>query len=55
MPSKADLRRAAATLRKLASETENLLDDTPKDGQLRERLELAADVLDATSARQPES
>jgi hypothetical protein len=36
-------------LRKIATETEDLSDDGPKDGGLRDPLELAADILDATA------
>jgi hypothetical protein len=45
VPSKADLRRAAASLRKIVTETADLPDDGPWDGGLRDRLDLAADVL----------
>ena len=48
VPLMAELRRAAASVRKIATETESLPDDTPSDVLLRERLELAAEVLDAT-------
>ena len=33
----------------MAAETEDLPDDLPADARLRDQLELAADVLDATA------
>jgi hypothetical protein len=50
VPSKADLRKAARTLRRITAETEGLPDDMRADRTLQDRLELAADVLDATAA-----
>jgi cytochrome c556 len=44
----ADASKAADSLRKIAALTSNLPDDSPADPQLRDRLELASDVLDAT-------
>jgi hypothetical protein len=47
VPSPKDMRQAAESLRKLADRTTGLPEDSPADAQLRDRLELAADVLDA--------
>ena len=44
-----DLTEAAASLRKITDLTAALPDDSPTDAQLRDRLDLAADVLDAAS------
>ena len=49
MPSTADLCWAANTIRLIVTRTAGLPDDTPPAGALRDRLELAADVLDATT------
>lgn len=46
VPSGKDMRRSAETLRKIAEATKGL-EDSPTDARLRDRLELAADVLDA--------
>jgi hypothetical protein len=54
VPSKADLRRAAKSLREVASLTAGLPEDSPSDARLRESLELAADVLEATVQREKE-
>ena len=50
-----DFRKAAESLRKIAGETAGLPDDSLTDAQLRDRLELAADVLDATAGGEQES
>jgi len=47
MLSTADMHEAAESLRRVVAATENLPDDSPSDARLRDRLELAADVLDA--------
>ena len=44
----ADLHTAAEQLRKISAMTEGLPGDSPNDARLRDRLELAADVLDTT-------
>jgi len=49
MLSDDDMHQAAASLRKITVLTADLAGDSPTDAQLRERLELAADVLDAAS------
>ena len=43
-----DLHAAVERLRKISALTEGLPGDSPNDARLRDRLELAADVLDAT-------
>lgn len=53
MASAADLNAAAATLRRLVDATADLPDDGPADARLRDRLELAAAVLEAASGRCP--
>ncbi len=54
MPSPEDIHRSAEIVRKLVALTEGLPDDSPVDARLRDRLELAADVLDATAEADPE-
>ncbi len=49
MPSAKQLREAARKLRLVSELTERLPDDSPPDAALRDRLELAADVLEAAS------
>lgn len=49
VPSNHDLRQAARVLRRVVAITADLADDSPRDAQLRDRLELAADVLDAAT------
>lgn len=49
MASRRALRQAAMTLRKVADLTTGLPDDSPADARLRDRLDLAAAVLDATA------
>ena len=44
-----DLRRTARSLRKVVELTEGLPEDSPADARLRDRLELAADVLEAAA------
>jgi hypothetical protein len=46
VPSKADLRHVAKSLRAVAFVAAALPDDSPTDAMLRDRLELAADVLE---------
>jgi len=46
MPSNRDLRQVADTLRRIVELTEHLPDDSSPDAALRDRLELAADVLE---------
>ncbi|HAM02706.1 MAG TPA: hypothetical protein DCQ30_10860 [Acidimicrobiaceae bacterium] len=53
-PSRATVRRAVEALRRIAAHTTGLPDDSPADSQLRDRLELAADVLDATARAEEE-
>ena len=47
-----DTSKAAESLRKVAALTSNLPDDSPSDAKLRDRLELAAEVLDAAAEAQ---
>jgi len=54
VPSREDLRRAAASLRALARATSKLPGDSPADGKLQDRLDLAAQVLDAAAEESPE-
>ena len=49
VPSKGEMHRAAEVLRRVVATTRGLPDDSPADAHLRDRLDLAADVLDATS------
>jgi len=49
VPIERDLRQAARVLRRIAEATTGLPDDSPADAQLRDRLELSADVLDAAA------
>ncbi len=49
VPSPDELRRAAETLREVVAATAGLPEDSPDDKQLRERLTLAAVVLDAAA------
>jgi len=49
VPSAEDHRRAAESLRQIAEKTSGLPGDAPADRTLQDRLELAADVLDATA------
>lgn len=49
MASNRDLHRAARSIRAIIEATANLPDDSPHDAQLRDRLDLAADVLDAAA------
>ena len=42
-------KNAAATIRRVVELTTGLADDSQADARLRDRLELAADVLDATA------
>lgn len=51
VPSRADLATAAGAVRKIVVRTAELPDDAPADELLRERLTLAADVLDAAAGR----
>jgi len=46
---KAALRRVAQSPRKIVTETVDMPDDTAADRLLRERLELVAEILDATA------
>jgi hypothetical protein len=46
---KRNMARAAESLRLIAAVTTDLPDDSPTNVQLRDRLEFAADVLNATS------
>lgn len=46
VPTRAEMRSAARTVRKIVERTANLPDDTPADERLRDRLELAAAVLE---------
>lgn len=48
MPSQTQLREVARQLRLISELTEHLPDDSPPDAALRDRLELAARVLDAS-------
>jgi len=54
VPSARDLREAARVLRKVVERTTGLPDDSPRDAQLRDRLELAADTLDAAARTDPD-
>ncbi len=47
---KTDMAAAADSLRLVVEKTKGLPEDTSKDAALRERLELAADVLDASAS-----
>jgi hypothetical protein len=47
-PTRADVEQAVESLRTIAELTTGLPDDSPSDAQLRDRLDLAADVLEAT-------
>ena len=49
MPTARDLRQTADALRRIAELTEDLPGETSKDLALRDRLELAARVLDASA------
>lgn len=49
VPLKDDLRRAARSIRRIVENTAGLPGDSPRDAQLRERLDLAAHVLDAAA------
>lgn len=49
MPSAHDLRRAVRSIRAIIEKTTDLPDDSPRSAQLRDRLSLAADVLDAAA------
>lgn len=49
MPSNRDLRQAAESMRRIVELTEHLPGDSPPDASLRDRLELAAEVLDSAS------
>ena len=51
MPSKRELREVARQLRLISELTEPLPEDSPPDGALRDRLELAADVLEAAAKK----
>lgn len=51
MPTARDLRQAADTLRRIVELTEDLPDDSPPDAALRDRLELAADVLEGAAQK----
>jgi hypothetical protein len=52
VPSKRELHEVAHQLRLISELTEHLPDDSPPDAALRDRLELAADVLEG-AARKP--
>lgn len=55
VPSGRDLREAARVLRKVVEVTSDLPDaDSPNDARLRDRLELAADTLDAAAESDPD-
>ena len=54
VPSTKEMRHAAISLRKIAEATTGLPDDSPTDARMRDRLELAADVLDAGAGADPE-
>jgi hypothetical protein len=47
--------KATGSLRKIADLTTGLPEDSPVDAQLRDRLELAADVLDAVNSAEDTS
>lgn len=49
VPGARDLRRAADSLRQIVALTERLPDESPPDAALRDRLELAADVLEGAA------
>lgn len=49
MPSKHQLREVARQLRLISELTEDLPDDSPPDSALRDRLELAAAVLEGVA------
>jgi len=49
--SQEDLRRAADAIRKVVAQSEGLSENSRADAGLRERLELAADVLDDAGRR----
>jgi hypothetical protein len=51
MPTAGQLRAAARQLRLISELTEHLPDDSPQDAALRDRLELAADVLEGAAKR----
>jgi hypothetical protein len=51
MPSNRNLRQAADTLHRIVELTEQLPDDSPPDRALRDRLELAADVLEGAAKK----
>lgn len=50
-----DTHKAAQSLRKIADLTYGLPEDSPADAHLRDRLELAADVLDAVVGNEEDS
>jgi len=54
VPTGRELRAAARVLRKVAAVTTGLPDDSPHDAQLRDRLELVADTLDAAARSDPD-
>jgi len=54
VPSNRDLRQVANTLRRIVELTEHLPEDSPPDAALRDRLELAADVLEGTAKKSPD-
>jgi hypothetical protein len=49
-----DICKAAESLRKVAALTVGLPDDSPADAKPRDRLELAAEVLDAAARTEEE-
>jgi len=51
VPSKPELREVARQLRLISKLTEHLPEDSPPDAALRDRLELAADVLESTAQK----
>lgn len=51
MPTVSQLRAAARQLRLVSELTEHLPDDSPPDAGLRDRLELAADILECAAKR----
>jgi CubicO group peptidase (beta-lactamase class C family) len=51
-PKPSDISKAAESLRQVAAHTSGLPEDSATDAQLRDRLELAADVLDAVAEAQ---
>ena len=55
VPSDVELQQAAEMLRQIVEQTTDLPDDTLADARLRDRLALAAAVLDAAASHRDEA